>query len=134
MNHPEWLLLFFLAIAIGYWFGRRDSRRRNTHRMEGLSREYIRGLNFFLTQQPDKAIEIFVKSLAVSEHTLETHLALARVFRKRGELDRATLIHSNLLDHPKLPKAARDDVQVELAQDFLSAGMLDRDRKSTRLN
>jgi len=126
VNQPEWWLLFFVAIAIGYVMGRRDGRRRRVRSEENLSRDYIRGLNYFLNEQPDKAIEIFVKSLAVSEHTLETHLALARVFRRRGELDRATLIHSNLLDHPKLPKAARDDVQVELAQDFLSAGMLDR--------
>lgn len=126
MNQPEWWLLFFVAIAIGYIMGRRDGRRRRVRSEENLSRDYIRGLNYFLNEQPDKAIEIFVKSLAVSEHTLETHLALARVFRRRGELDRATLIHSNLLDHPKLPKAARDDVQMELAQDFLSAGMLDR--------
>lgn len=126
MNQPEWWLLFFVAIVIGYVMGRRDGRRRRRRSEENLSRDYIRGLNYFLNEQPDKAIEIFVKSLAVSEHTLETHLALARVFRRRGELDRATLIHSNLLDHPTLPKAARDDVQMELAQDFLSAGMLDR--------
>lgn len=126
MNQPEWWLLFFIAIAIGYVLGRRDARRRHLRHVEGLSRDYMRGLNFLLNEQPDKAIEIFVKSLAVSEHTLETHLALARVFRRRGELDRATLIHSNLLDHPELPAAARDDVQLELAQDFLSAGVLDR--------
>lgn len=126
MNQPEWWLLFFLAIAIGYLLGRRDARRRHLRHIEGLSRNYMRGLNFLLNEQPDKAIEIFVRSLAVSEHTLETHLALARVFRRRGELDRATLIHSNLLDHPQLPLAAREDVELELAQDFLSAGMLDR--------
>ena len=126
MNQPEWWLLFFVAIVIGYIMGRRDGRRRRVRREENLSRDYIRGLNYFLNEQPDKAIEIFVKSLTVSEHTLETHLALARVFRRRGELDRATLIHSNLLEHPQLPVAARDDVQLELAQDFLAAGMLDR--------
>jgi lipopolysaccharide assembly protein B len=126
VNQPEWWLLFFLAIVIGYIFGRRDGRRRQMRREENLSRDYIRGLNYLLNEQPDKAIEIFVKSLAVSEHTLETHLALAKVFRRRGELDRATLIHSNLLEHPQLPAAARDDVQLELAQDFLAAGVLDR--------
>lgn len=126
MNQPEWWLLFFVAIVIGYLLGRRDGRRRHARKVDDLSREYMRGLNYFLSEQPDKAIEVFVKSLAVSEHTLETHLALARVFRRRGELDRATLIHSNLLDHPQLPEAAKGDVQLELAQDFLSAGVLDR--------
>ena len=126
MNNPEWLLIFFVAIAVGYWLGLRDGRRRQARRTEGLSRQYLQGLNFLLNEEPDKAVDIFVNSLDVNEYTVETHLSLARLFRKRGELDRATLIHNSLLESGKLPEPVRDDVELELARDYMAGGLFDR--------
>ena len=126
MQDPQWLVLFFVAIAIGYWLGRRSRRGRHRNRIENLSREYMRGLNFLLNEEPDKAVDIFVGSLDVNANTLDTHLGLARLFRKRGELDRATRIHSNLLEQGDLPDDVREEVELELARDYISAGLLDR--------
>lgn len=127
MSEQGWLLLlFFLAIAIGFFLGRHDGRRRQRKRMENLSRDYMRGLNFLLNEQPDEAVETFVNSLDVTEQTLETHLALGRLFRKRGELDRATRVHQHLLEAETLPLSAREDVELELARDYITAGLFDR--------
>lgn len=126
MEQPIWIALFFIAIAIGYALGRRDRRRRHSNRMKNLSHEYMRGLNFLLNEQPDKAVDIFVNSLDVNANTIDTHLGLARLFRKRGEVDRATRIHSNLLEQQDLPAEVREDVQLELARDYIAAGVLDR--------
>lgn len=126
MQNPEWVALFFLAVAIGYWLGRQEGRRRQRRRVDSLSRDYMRGLNFLLNEEPDKAVDIFVDSLEVTPHTIDTHLALARLFRKRGELDRATRIHSNLLEHGELPAPVREQVELELARDYIAAGVLDR--------
>lgn len=122
-----WLLSFlFIAIAVGFLLGRLDGRRRQRRRLLSLSRNYARGLDFLLGEQHDQAIETFVRNLEINEHTYETHLALGRMFRKRGELDRATSLHQNLLDSPRLPDELKEDVQLELARDFLAAGLLDR--------
>jgi lipopolysaccharide biosynthesis regulator YciM len=118
--------LFFVAIAIGFLLGRHDGRRRQRRRMENLSRDYMRGLNFLLNEKPDEAVETFVNSLDVNEHTLETHLALGRLFRKRGELDRATRVHQHLLEEGDLPPSAREDVELELASDYMTGGLFDR--------
>lgn len=126
MQQEIWLLLFFVAIAIGYGLGRQSRRRRHRDRMDRLSGDYMRGLNFLLNEQPDKAVDIFVNSLNVNAHTIDTHLGLARLFRKRGELDRATRIHSHLLTQPDLPAPVREDVELELARDYIAAGLLDR--------
>lgn len=127
MSDSVWLWpLFFLAIAIGFFLGRQEARRRQRRRMESLSRDYMRGLNFLLNEQPDQAVETFVNSLEVNEQTLETHLALGRLFRKRGELDRATRVHQHLLEESALPEAAREDVELELARDYLTGGLFDR--------
>ena len=121
-----WFLFLFLAVALGYLLGRLDGRRRQRNRLLRLSRNYAQGLNFLLGEQHDRAIETFISNLEVNEHTYDTHLALGRMFRKRGELDRATQLHQKLLDSPELPVEVREDVQLELARDFLTAGLLDR--------
>jgi lipopolysaccharide biosynthesis regulator YciM len=127
MTLGVWLWpLFFLAIVIGYGLGRYEGRRRQRKRMAGLTRDYVRGLNFLLNEQPDEAVETLVSSLEVGEHTLETHLALGRLFRKRGELDRATRVHQHLLAAGQLPVDAREDVELELACDYMTGGLFDR--------
>lgn len=126
MEQPIWLALFFVAIAIGYAMGRLSRRQRHRHRMASLSDDYMRGLNFLLNEQPDKAVDIFVSSLDVNAHTIDTHLGLARLFRKRGELDRATRIHSHLLQQQSLPDSVREEIELELARDYTAAGVLDR--------
>lgn len=118
--------LFFIAIACGFLLGRLDGRRRQKRRLLSLSRNYAQGLNFLLGEQPDRAMETLVGSLDVNEHTFETHLALGRLFRKRGEIDRATTIHQNLLDSGELSATLAEDVELELARDYVAAGLYDR--------
>jgi lipopolysaccharide biosynthesis regulator YciM len=126
VNSPWWLLVLFAAVACGYLLGRLDGRKRQSRKLDGLSQQYLQGLNFLLNEQPDKAVEVLVTSLDVTEQTLDTHLSLARLFRKRGEFDRATRIHSMLLESGKLPAPRRDDVELELARDYSAGGLLDR--------
>lgn len=122
-----WLLpLFFIAIALGYSLGRIEHKRRARRHTDALAKDYARGINFLLNEQPDQAVEVLMECLAVNAHTLETHLSLARVFRRRGELERAIRIHENLLKTDGLDAALRDDVRLELALDFLSGGVFDR--------
>ncbi len=127
MSEPLWLIpLFFFAIATGFYLGRREGKRRQRRRMESLSQEYVAGLNFLLNEEPDKAVEALLNSLEVSDQTLETHLSMARLFRKRGEFDRATLIHSHLLEQGELPRPTQEQIQLELAEDYLAGGLFDR--------
>lgn len=127
MSEPLWLIpLFFFAIATGFFLGRREGKRRQRRRMASLSQEYVAGLNFLLNEEPDKAVETLLNSLEVSAETLETHLSLARLFRKRGEFDRATLIHSHLLEQGELPRLTQERIQLELADDYLAGGLFDR--------
>jgi len=120
-----WLLLP-LAAASGWYAAHRDLRRRSSPKDGGLSPEYFRGINYLLNEQPDKAIEVFTQMLEVNTETVETHLALGSLFRRRGEVDRAIRIHQNLIARPTLDKAQRSQALCELAQDYHKAGLLDR--------
>jgi lipopolysaccharide biosynthesis regulator YciM len=64
--------------------------------------------------------------LEVDSETVETHLAVGKLFRRRGEVDRAIRIHQNLIARPQLEKVYREQSLYELGQDYLSAGVLDR--------
>ena len=123
-----WLLLPLLplAAASGWYASRRDQRLNSTRRDKGLSSDYFRGINFLLNEQPDKAIEVFTRMLEVNTETVETHLALGSLFRRRGEVERAIRIHQNLIARPTLDKAQRALALCELAQDYFKAGLLDR--------
>jgi lipopolysaccharide biosynthesis regulator YciM len=91
-----------------------------------LSDNYLKGLNFLLNEEPDKAIDVFIKMLEVDSETVETHLALGNLFCKRGEVNRAIRIHQNLIARPTLPNNQRAQALLALANDYLTAGVLDR--------
>ncbi len=124
----ELTLLFFLlpaAFLSGWWIGKHNKRRPEKHR-EAFSSGYFKGLNYLLNEQQDKAIDVFVQMLEVDSETVETHLALGNLFRRRGEGDRAIRIHQNLIARPTLSKDQRARALLELGQDYLRAGMLGR--------
>jgi len=121
-----WLLLP-VAAATGWWLGRRGSRAAAPEGgEETLRSDYFRGINYLLNEQPDKAIEVFIKVLEVDQETVETHLALGNLYRRRGEVDRAIRIHQNLVARNTLTPDQRHESLLELGQDYLSAGLLDR--------
>lgn len=124
--------LLFCAIAIGWWLGRRGRVEGNQAASKlddssgQLSRSYYKGLNYLLNDEPDAAIDSFVDALEVNSDTLETHLAVGNLLRRRGEVERSIRVHQNLLARPSLPARYQEQVHLELAKDYISAGLLDR--------
>jgi lipopolysaccharide biosynthesis regulator YciM len=116
-----WLLLPVAALS-GWYAGRRSQTGGQTT----ISRSYFKGLNYLLSEQPDKAIEVFTKMLEVDSETAEIHLALGNLFRRRGEVDRAIRIHQNLIARPSLTREQRALALLELGHDYMKAGLLDR--------
>jgi lipopolysaccharide assembly protein B len=120
-----WLLLPVAALS-GWWIGRRVGNSKNSHSTSSIYPEYFKGLNFVLNEQPDKAIEVFIRMLEVDSETVETHLALGNLFRRRGEVDRAIRIHQNLIARPTLDREQRAHALLELGMDYMKSGLLDR--------
>ena len=121
------LFLLLPAAAVGGWFARQRASLRNTNKLlPALRQDYFKGLNYLINEQPDKAVDVFIKLLEVDTDTVETHLALGSLFRRRGEVDRAIRVHQNLIARPQLDKSHRFHALLELGQDYLRAGVLDR--------
>lgn len=121
-----WPLLLFAALLGAWYLGFRTRQEKNVSHKMHLPRDYLVGLNFLLNEEPDKAVDVFIKMLEVDSNTVETHLAVGKLFRRRGEVDRAIRIHQNLIARPQLDKTYRDQSLFELGQDYLGAGVLDR--------
>ncbi|SHG86598.1 lipopolysaccharide assembly protein LapB [Ferrimonas marina] len=119
-------LLLPIAAAYGWYMGRRSMRVNQQRSQQNLSRNYVEGLNFLLSDQPDKAVDRFIELLQVDSDTFDTHLSLGNLFRKRGEVDRSIRLHQNLIARPYLEPEQKDLAMMELAKDFLAAGLYDR--------
>lgn len=121
------VVIFFAIVGCAWYLGY-HMRAKSTHPNypNPMSRDYFVGLNFLLNEETDKAVDIFIKMLEVDSNTVETHLAVGKLFRKRGEVERAIRIHQNLIARPQLDKDYREQALFALGEDYLSAGMLDR--------
>lgn len=122
--------IFFLLLPVaalyGWYMGVRSVHQKKQKKGNKLSRDYVQGLNFLLSDQPDKAVDHFIALLEVDNETIETHLALGNLFRQRGEVERAIRIHQNLIARPSLTLEQRDLALLQLGKDFYQAGLFDR--------
>ncbi len=121
----QWLLLT-VAVAAGWVAGRFGSRSGRSSRAISDEDSVRDRLQFLFTNYSDQAVDNFVQSLAVNKDTVSLHLSIGTHFRNKGETDRAILIHQNLLARPELPARYTPQVTLELAMDYLNAGLLDR--------
>lgn len=130
MDLPQNIALYALLLAgvvAGYLLGRKDRTKRRPQK--AVIKDYYQGLNFLLGDKPELGVDRFIDAMEVSDVTIDVHLAMASVVRRRGEMDKAIRIHQNLLASPVLNNTNKQLVEMELARDYHAAGLLDRAEK-----
>lgn len=122
------LLFLLLPVAAGYgWvMGRNSARQAQQRHSSILAKHYYRGLNFLLSDEPDKAVDTLIKMIDLDSDTVETHIAMGKFFRHRGELDRAIRVHQNLVSKEQISALQRESALYELGRDYILAGFLER--------
>ena len=120
--------LLLIAICTGWVLGRSGSRsiKFPPRQTRDIFHEYFAGLNYLLNDEPDEAIDTFIKALEVNGETVETHLALGALLRRRGKVDKAIKVHQALLARSGLEASLADAARLQLAKDYISGGLLDR--------
>ena len=58
-----WPLLLPTAAWSGWWIAKRNVDGKVKKSENQLSHEYVVGLNYLLNEQPDKAVDVFIKLL-----------------------------------------------------------------------
>ncbi|MCK7576992.1 MAG: tetratricopeptide repeat protein [Chromatiales bacterium] len=123
-----WVLLSLPVAAASGWYAaiRYYKKKYLTNRPQDLRQVYVRGLNYLLSEKTDQAIDTFAHLLVSDIETIETHIALGNLFRRRGEIERAIEIHEKLIDQDDLECGTAASAHFELGRDYLHAGLFDR--------
>ncbi|MEE9310717.1 MAG: hypothetical protein V3U64_06820 [Cocleimonas sp.] len=122
----EILLLLLPFAFLAGWRASRKRLIRNQKKQQQLSGHFVKGVNFLLSEEPDKALEVFLNYPDIDEYTAETFQLLGDSFRNRGEVDRALRVHQNLIARTNLKPKQKQKAMFSLGEDFFAAGMLDR--------
>ncbi len=112
--------LLFAAIAIGWALGRRSATSLPP------ASTYFSGQSRTVEPPGEAVIEHIAEDLALAAGSARTHIAMGVQLRRRGEVDGAVRIHADLLARPALAAEEQFPVRLELARDYISAGLLDR--------
>ncbi len=127
-------LLLPIAAAYGWYMGHRSAKKDQEDMSNKLSRDYVTGVNFLLSNQTDKAVDLFLDMLQKQEteneiesnSQFEAELTLGNLFRSRGEVDRALRIHQALDRSPNYSFEQKLLAKQQLAKDFMAVGFYDR--------
>lgn len=127
-------LLLPIAAAYGWYMGHRSAKRDQDDVSNKLSRDYVTGVNLLLSNQPDKAVDLFLNMLQKQEeeNEIESHsqfeaeLTLGNLYRSRGEVDKALRIHQALERSPNYSFEQKLLAKQQLAKDFMAVGFFDR--------
>ncbi len=123
---PAWLLVLLPLAALSGWFGARRVRGGRTEVSSKPDRPYLESLNLVINDQHDKALDVLSTALQEHDEDLEIQLALGSLFRRRGEIERATQIHQRLLARSAQSAEQKSQILFELACDYFKGGLLDR--------
>ena len=121
-------ILLLTGVAVGWLLGSRFS----TQSRKSDVPDWIPSIDHLLSQNNDKTVEQFLSVEELDEDAIDLLLKLGRSLREKGELDRATHLHQKLFARPDLERSALQAIQMELALDYSSAGLLDRAEKIFR--
>ncbi len=67
-------LLLPVAAAYGWYMGRRSAQQNKQDEANRLSRDYVAGVNFLLSNQQDKAVDLFLDMLKEDTGTVKARL------------------------------------------------------------
>ena len=117
------------AFVIGLIVGRL-ARQKTEEKIKSAAKEgdqaFFKGVQYILSNDHDQAIEEFSKSVQVNSETVETYVALANLYRSKGDIDRAIRIRQNVILRPTISEQIRTRALTDLGLDYRKAGFLNR--------
>jgi lipopolysaccharide biosynthesis regulator YciM len=126
LSFAFWIFLAFVAGLVANWLIRSGSAEKIRSRLDRGDKAFFRGVQHILSNEPDRAIEQFTKSVQINSETIETYVALANLYSSTGDIERAIRIRQGIILRPNLDSAIRLRAIFDLGSDYKRGGFLDR--------
>ncbi len=126
MSDLIFYILLVLALSAAWYSGYRSRGGNTSLPWRKNEQDYFVGLNYLLNDEADQSIDSFIASLEVNSSTLESHLALGALLRRRGKVDSSISVFQKLLADSGLDDQSLNKVKLGLIKSYVSAGLLDR--------
>lgn len=93
-----------IAFVAGFLggYGMRFLKKRKEKAREKSIEGYVKGISYIIDDETDKAIEELAKVVTDQPDLIDVYLSIGNLFRKRGELNRALIVHKSLLGRSHL--------------------------------
>jgi lipopolysaccharide biosynthesis regulator YciM len=129
---PLWLLVLPLLFAMG-WFAARLELRQGQARQRTDFDELAAGVEALIEDNSEEAMNRLLAAIQQNPEALGLQKALGRYYRQKGLPDRAIEVHLALLGRTQLSDSLREQLVLELAHDYMAAGIFDRAEQSLDL-
>jgi len=122
----------FIAFVAGFLggYGVRFLKRRKEKAREKSIEGYVRGISYIIDDETDKAIEELVKVATDQPDLIDVYLSIGNLFRKKGEFNRALIVHKSLLGRPHLSCEKKADIFTSIGVDYKKAGLYSRAKEA----
>ena len=118
------IFAFLLGVLFSYiwFFGKKRKDALDKKKLES----YVKGVNYIIENETDKAIEEFTETAKLDPDLIDIYISIGNLFRKKGEINRALIIHKSLLVRPHLNKYKKIELYINIGVDYRKAGLYDR--------
>jgi len=121
------ILSFILGVLASYLaiMGKQKKENLDKKKLES----YVKGINYIIEDETDKAIKELTETAKIDPDMVDIYVSIGNLFRKKGEINRALIIHKSLLARQNLDKDKKLDIYLNVGIDYRKAGLYDRAKK-----
>lgn len=127
------LQILLLGISLGFLLGIifnllfTNQRKGTSSPTKGKGDEALfKGIQYILSNNTDGAIEEFTKSVKINSETIETYIALANLYRSKGDIDRAIRIRQSIILRPNIDLNTKIQALIDMGIDYRKGGLYNR--------
>lgn len=124
-----WLLVPIILLPVFFamgWFAARVDMKTVLKQAKTVPTGFYASLDALVDKNTSKAAQNLSEVVDFQQSSYDLNLTLGKLYRQRGENDKAIAMHKALLDSPDTVGAKRERVLYELGLNYQSAGLVDR--------
>ena len=130
MDMDIWWLLVPIALlpiffAMG-WFAARVDMKTVLKQAKTIPSGFYNSLDALVDKNTGKAARNLAEVIDQQQGSYDLNLTLGKLYRQRGENDKAIAMHKTLLNSPDTVGEKHERVLYELGLNYQSAGLVDR--------